>query len=185
MEKKIENIVDWMLLKHGQWTVYIAATTEGLCYVGSQNAPFEELTSWVKKRLPSYVLSEDVDILKPYATELIDYLQGRRKDFTLPMDLHGTAFQQSVWTALQEIPYGQTVSYTDIAEQIQKPNAVRAVGTAIGSNPALITVPCHRVIAKSGKLTGYRGGSGMKEQLLGLEKQGENGGEIIDDYKYS
>ena len=107
--------------------------------------------------------------MKPYATELIDYLEGRRKEFTLPMDLHGTAFQQSVWKVLQEIPYGQTVSYTDIAELIQKPSAVRAVGTAIGANPVLITVPCHRVIAKSGKLTGYRGGLEMKELLLGLE----------------
>ena len=170
MEKNNENIVYWMLLNHGQWTMYVAATTEGLCYVGSQHAPFEELAIWVKKRLPTYVLSEDENVLKPYATELIDYLEGRRKEFTLPMDLHGTAFQQSVWKVLQEIPYGQTVSYTDIAERIQKPNAVRAVGTAIGANPVLITVPCHRVIAKSGKLTGYRGGLEMKEQLLGLEK---------------
>ena len=86
------------------------------------------------------------------------------------MDLHGTPFQQSVWKALQEIPYGQTVSYSDIAERIEKPNAVRAVGTAIGANPVLIIVPCHRVIAKSGKLSGFRAGLEMKEQLLGLEK---------------
>ena len=170
MEKNNDHIVAWKLLNHRQWTLYVAATTEGLCYVGSQHARFEELAIWVKKRLPTYVLSEDENILKPYATELIDYLEGRRKEFTLPMDLHGTAFQQSVWKVLQKIPYGQTVSYTDIAEQIQKPNAVRAVGTAIGANPVLITVPCHRVIAKSGKLTGYRGGLEMKELLLGLEK---------------
>jgi methylated-DNA-[protein]-cysteine S-methyltransferase len=170
MEKNNESIVYWMLLNNGQWTMYIAATTEGLCYVGSQNAPFEELATWVKKRLPTYALLEDEHVLKPYAVELIDYLAGRRKAFTLPMDLHGTAFQQAVWKVLQNIPYGQTVSYTEIAEQIQKPNAVRAVGTAIGANPVLITVPCHRVIAKSGKLTGYRGGLEMKEQLLWLER---------------
>ena len=169
MGKNNENIVYWMLLKHGQWTMYVAATTEGLCYVGSQHAAFEELATWVKKRLPTYGLSENEHVLKPYATELIDYLEGRCKEFTLPMDLHGTAFQQSVWKVLQEIPYGQTVSYTDIAELIQKPSAVRAVGTAIGANPVLITVPCHRVIAKNGKLTGYRGGLEMKELLLGLE----------------
>ncbi len=170
MEKNNESIVYWMLLNNGQWTMYIAATTEGLCYVGSHHAPFEELATWVKNRLPAYVLSENEHILKPYVVELIDYLEGRRKAFTLPMDLHGTAFQHAVWKVLQNIPYGQTVSYTEIAEQIQKPNAVRAVGTAIGANPVLITVPCHRVIAKSGKLTGYRGGLEMKEQLLELEK---------------
>ncbi|MFJ7827417.1 methylated-DNA--[protein]-cysteine S-methyltransferase [Psychrobacillus sp. NPDC096623] len=170
MEKSRESIVYWMLLNCGPWTMYIAATKEGLCYVGSQLAPFEELSKWVKKRLPAYVLLEDKYVMKPYATELTDYLEGRRKKFTLPMDLHGTAFQQAVWKVLQEIPFGQTVSYSDIAEQIQKPSAVRAVGTAIGANPVLITVPCHRVIGKSGKLTGYRGGLEMKELLLGLEK---------------
>ena len=128
------------------------------------------ISNAVKQRLPTYALLEDAHILKPYVKELIDYLEGRRKEFTLPVDLHGTAFQQSVWKVLQQIPYNQTVSYTDIAEQIQKPNAVRAVGTAIGANPVLITVPCHRVIAKSGKPTGYRGGLEMKERLLGLEK---------------
>jgi len=170
MERANESIVYWMLLGRGPWTMYIAATTEGLCYVGSQHGPFEELANWVRKRLPAYELSEDENVMKPYATELMDYLEGRRTEFTLSMDLHGTAFQQAVWKVLQQIPYGQTVSYTDIAQQIKKPNAVRAVGTAIGSNPLLITVPCHRVISKNGKLTGYRGGLEMKEQLLGLEK---------------
>lgn len=171
MAKGNESIVYWMLLNNGQWSMYIATTTEGLCYVGSQHAPFEELTTWAKKRLPAYVLSENGNVLKPYATELIDYLEGRRKEFTLPMDLHGTAFQQSVWKMLHDIPYGQTASYTEIAEQIQEPKAVRAVGNAIGANPVLIKVPCHRVIAKSGKLTGYRGGLEMKEQLLRIENK--------------
>ena len=170
MEKTNEQIVYWTLLNHESWSMYIAATTEGLCYVGSQQAPFDELAIWVKKRMPAYMLSEDEYLMKPYATELIAYLEGRQKEFTMSIDLHGTVFQQAVWKVLQEIPYGQTVSYTDIAELIQKPNAVRAVGTAIGANPLLITVPCHRVIGKSGKLTGYRGGLEMKEQLLGLEK---------------
>lgn len=170
MTNNNESIVYWMLLKYGQWAIYVAATTKGLCYVGSQNAAFDELSTWVKKRLPNYILLENEDVMKPYVAELIDYMEGRRKEFTLPMDLHGTDFQHSVWKALQEIPYGQTVSYTDIAERIQKPKSVRAVGTAIGANPVLITVPCHRVIAKSGKLTGYRGGLEMKEQLLLLER---------------
>ena len=170
MERANESIVYWMLLYRGQWKMYIAATADGLCYVGSQHAPFEELATWVKKRLPAYELSENEFAMEFYKTELMDYLEGRRTEFTLPMDFHGTAFQQAVWKVLQEIPYGQTVSYTDIAQQIQKPNAVRAVGTAIGANPLLITVPCHRVIGKSGKLTGYRGGLEMKEQLLGLEQ---------------
>ena len=170
MIKDAREMVYWTHLKHAKWGMYVAATTVGICYVGSQNAEFGELEKWTKKRLPNYILKEEAEVLHPYVTELVDYLEGNRKDFTLPIDLHGTPFQQSVWKALQEIEYGQTVSYTDIAECIQRPSSVRAVGTAIGANPILITVPCHRVIAKSGKLTGYRGGLDMKEQLLGLEK---------------
>ena len=115
-------------------------------------------------------LVEDRNFLEPYAQELIDYMEGKRREFTMPVDLHGTPFQQSVWRALQEIPYGQTVSYSDIAERIQNPKSVRAVGAAIGANPLLITVPCHRVIGKNGNLTGFRGGLEMKRQLLALER---------------
>lgn len=170
MEKVNEKIIYWTLVQHGAWTMYIAATKEGLCYVGSQNAPFEELAVWVKKRLPDYDLLEDKFIMKPHVVELIDYLEGRQKVFSSQLDLRGTNFQLAIWRVLQEIPYGQTVSYTEIAERIQRPKSVRAVGTAIGANPVLIIVPCHRVISKSGKLTGYRGGLDMKEQLLRLEK---------------
>ena len=111
-----------------------------------------------------------MELLQPYAVELVDYLEGRRKKFSLPMDLYGTPFQLTVWKALQEISFGQTVSYTDIAERIQRPSSVRAVGTAIGANPVLIIVPCHRVITKDGKLGGFRAGLEMKKQLLVLEK---------------
>lgn len=162
--------VYWSLLHNRQWNMYIAATTEGLCYIGSQNAPLEELAAWIRKHFPSYSLVENKDVLQPYALELIRYMEGCCTEFTLPLDLRGTPFQQTVWKALQQIPYGHTVSYTHIAESIQKPKSVRAVGSAIGANPLLIVVPCHRVIAKNGKLAGYRGGLHMKEQLLGLEK---------------
>lgn len=170
MKNLTRDEVYWTLLKHKQWNMHIAATKEGLCYIGSPNAPLEELLIWLKKRIPGYTLTEESNLLQPYKLELIDYLEGRRRDFSLRMDLHGTPFQLSVWNALQEIPYGQTVSYSDIAERIQKPSSVRAVGTAIGANPVLMTVPCHRVIAKSGQLGGFRAGLEMKEQLLQLEK---------------
>ncbi len=152
--------------------MYIAATSNGLSYVGSQNQPFEELVAWSTARFPNHVLIQDDERLKPYAVELTDYLQGTRRNFTVPFDFPGTAFQQVVWNALCEIPYGETKSYSDIAEHIQRPAAVRAVGAAIGANPVLITVPCHRVIGKSGALTGYRGGMDMKTRLLQLEQDG-------------
>lgn len=169
--KSDEKVVYWTQLTHERWKMYLAATTKGLCYVGSQQAPFDELTKWMKKHYPSHVLYEDMDVLHQYKEEVIDYLQGERKEFTITLDMKGTVFQQDVWQALQQVPYGQTVSYTFIAEQIQRPNAVRAVGSAIGANPVLIAIPCHRVIAKNKKLTGYRGGLAMKKDLLAIESQ--------------
>lgn len=96
--------------------------------------------------------------------------KNKRETFTFPIDAYGTAFQLSVWNTVREIPYGKTYSYTEIADRIQKPTAVRAVASAIAANPILITIPCHRVIGKNGKLTGFRGGLEMKKELLVLEK---------------
>ncbi|EKN68804.1 methylated-DNA--protein-cysteine S-methyltransferase [Neobacillus bataviensis LMG 21833] len=161
----------WSFLNYKNWNLYIATTDKGLCYVGSLNKEFEELSAWVEKRFPGCPLVEDREKLKPYANELIQYLDGNRKNFTVPFDYHGTDFQVAVWNALCKIPFGETKSYSDIAKQINKPAAVRAVGAAIGANPVLITVPCHRVVGKNGSLTGYRGGLEMKTQLLDLERK--------------
>jgi len=107
--------------------------------------------------------------MKPYISQLIEYLNGQRKEFSLPFDLHGTPFQQEVWKALCDIPYGKTTTYGEVARQIGNPKAVRAVGGAIGSNPLSIVIPCHRVIGKNGSLTGYSGGLDVKKRLLDLE----------------
>lgn len=169
MKSTNKPTIYWSMLQHDSWNLYMAATSKGLCYVGSQNKPFDELAVWVKKRFPGSPLVEDEIAIEPYEVELIQYLQGKRKCFSGPIDYDGTPFQLAVWKALCEIPYGQTQSYSDIANFIQKPASVRAVGTAIGANPILITVPCHRVIGKNGTLTGYRGGLEMKTKLLQLE----------------
>ncbi|WP_424767348.1 methylated-DNA--[protein]-cysteine S-methyltransferase [Paenibacillus sp. sgz302251] len=171
MKAKNNSVIYWTLLVHNDWRLYMAATSTGLCYVGSQNKSFQQLFDWASKRFPGNVLVQDDQLLQPYADELLEYLHGKRRAFTIPLDFRGTAFQLAVWNALCEIPYGQTKSYSDIASHIRKPAAVRAVGAAIGANPVLITVPCHRVIGKNGTLTGYRGGLEMKTQLLQLERQ--------------
>jgi methylated-DNA-[protein]-cysteine S-methyltransferase len=172
MRNKTNSQIYWTLLTHKDWNMHIAATSKGLCYVGSQNQPFEELAEWSNSQFSDSNLIRDDEKLQTYAVELIEYLQGTRKSFTVPYDFHGTPFQLAVWNALRDIPYGQTKSYSEIAHQIQKSTAVRAVGTAIGANPVLITVPCHRVIGKNGALTGYRGGLDMKTKLLQLERDG-------------
>ena len=163
----------WAKVEHGEWSLYIAATEKGLAFVGSNHKPFNELAQWAARRKPGYALVQNAERLAPYAKEIIEYLQGERQQFSVAHDLSGTPFQQAVWRALQQIPYGQTASYSDIAAHINNSAAVRAVGAAIGANPLLLTIPCHRVVGKDGKLTGYRGGLPMKTELLKLEKTSE------------
>ncbi len=103
--------------------------------------------------------------------QLEEYFAGARKEFDLPLRITGTEFQVSVLNALQEIPYGKTASYGEIARRIGKPKAVRAVGAANGRNPIPIVVPCHRVIGSSGDLTGFGGGLDTKAALLRLEAE--------------
>ncbi|WP_160720765.1 methylated-DNA--[protein]-cysteine S-methyltransferase [Bacillus sp. USDA818B3_A] len=172
MKSQTKSIIYWSLFDYSNWKIYIAATSKGLCFVGSQNGPFDELTAWAEKHLPGSPLIEDQEKLIAYEKELTEYLDGKRKSFTIPFDYNGTVFQLAVWKALCEIPFGETRSYSEIANAINKPAAVRAVGAAIGKNPVLITVPCHRVVGKNGALTGYRGGLEMKTRLLELERQG-------------
>ena len=102
--------------------------------------------------------------------QLDEYFAGTRKMFDFPYRVHGTPFQEAVWAALREIPYGETRSYKDIAEAIGHPKAFRAVGMANHANPIFIAIPCHRVIGAGGSLVGYGGGLGMKQALLELEK---------------
>lgn len=115
---------------------------------------------------------EDADhpVLKQASQQLGDYFAGRRSHFDLPLDLScGTAFQQSVWRALLEIPQGEVISYGEVSRRIGNPTAIRAVGGAVGRNPVSIVVPCHRVMGASGALTGYGGGLARKTALLTLE----------------
>ena len=106
---------------------------------------------------------------KTAADQLDAYFAGALTRFTLPMAPRGSEFQQRVWTALQDIPYGQTESYGELAERIGSPRAARAVGLANGKNPISIVIPCHRVVGSDGNLTGYGGGLDRKKQLLDLE----------------
>ncbi len=118
---------------------------------------------------PQWIYNE-----KPLAEarrQLSEYFAGERREFDLPLRLSGSAFQISVLEALQQIPYGETVSYGEIARRIGRPKAVRAVGAANGRNPIPIVVPCHRVIGSTGDLTGFGGGLDTKEALLRLEAE--------------
>jgi methylated-DNA-[protein]-cysteine S-methyltransferase len=113
----------------------------------------------------------ETPLLKKAAQELQEYFIGKRKRFDLPLSPQGTDFQQKVWKALQDIPYGAVCSYKDIARAIGNEKACRAVGGANNKNPISIIIPCHRVIGANGSLVGYGGGIEIKKQLLALEQK--------------
>lgn len=108
----------------------------------------------------------------PALREQLDaYFRGELTDFETPLHLAGTPFQQRVWAALREVPYGETATYGELAREVGQPTAARAVGAANGRNPVCLVVPCHRVVGAGGSLTGYAGGTDRKRHLLDLERQ--------------
>ena len=109
-------------------------------------------------------------ILQEAAKQLQEYFSESRQSFSVPLRLEGTDFQQKVWQEIARVPYGETVTYTELAKRAGAPSAVRATGTATGRNPLAIIVPCHRVVGKNGTLRGFAGGLETKEQLLRREK---------------
>lgn len=113
---------------------------------------------------------EDAAIFAEVMEQLFSYFAGKRTAFDLPLELEGTGFQKRVWTELRTIPYGETISYKELAERIGSPSAVRAVGAANGANPVPIIIPCHRVLGNDGGLTGFGGGLPLKRKLLQLER---------------
>ena len=112
----------------------------------------------------------DAAPLRTVVEQLRAYFAGALRDFDAPLAPQGTTFQQSVWRSLREIPYGATISYSDLAARVGNPRAFRAIGLANGQNPIPIVIPCHRVIGKDGTLVGYGGGLHIKETLLALER---------------
>ena len=121
-------------------------------------------------KLPAQYEKAETPLIRQTAQQLTEYFNGERQEFSVPLCAQGTPFQQSVWKSLTQIPYGKTVSYQDIARAAGNPNACRAAGLANNRNPIAILIPCHRVIGKSGCLTGYAGGLDKKHFLLDLEK---------------
>ena len=141
----------------------LAGDADGLSLIGFPKGSMrrEPESDWIFNEKP----------LAEVRRQLREYFAGKRRVFDLPLNLSGTEFQVSVLRALLEIPYGETVSYGEIAKRIGRPRAVRAVGAANGRNPLPVVVPCHRVIGSTGDLTGFGGGLDTKEALLRLEAE--------------
>jgi methylated-DNA-[protein]-cysteine S-methyltransferase len=123
-------------------------------------------------------------VLEDTAKQIEEYFTGKRKNFSLPLDFRGTDFQKKVWNALLTIPFGETRSYAQIAQQVDSPKAVRAVGAANGKNPISIVAPCHRVIGSNGELTGFAGGLAAKTLLLSLEGHEDRQLSLLEQPKF-
>lgn len=124
----------------------------------------------IKSGLKAEFVESSSDVIDKTIEQLDEYLRGDRAGFDIPLLMVGTEFQRTVWTALIEVPYGQTSSYLQLAEKIANKNSVRAVASANGANAISLIVPCHRIIGSDGKLVGYAGGLSVKKRLLELEK---------------
>lgn len=122
------------------------------------------------KRNPVHAVCQETPVIKQAVSELQEYFEGRRREFTVPLHPQGTDFQLRVWQVLRAIPYGKTWSYKQVATAAGNPNASRAVGMANNRNPIAIIIPCHRVIGANGRLVGYAGGLDVKEKLLEIEQ---------------
>jgi methylated-DNA-[protein]-cysteine S-methyltransferase len=142
-------------------TLLLAASEKGLAILSFR--PQEILAS---KKLSC---ERDSTVVKPYVAEMRAFLAGKQRDFNCPLDLRGTEFQLRCWNQLLKIPYGEVITYAQLAQRVGSPNGFRAVGHANGQNPIAIIVPCHRVIASDGTLGGYGGGLPMKQWLLDRE----------------
>jgi AraC family transcriptional regulator, regulatory protein of adaptative response / methylated-DNA-[protein]-cysteine methyltransferase len=151
-------------------TAIIATTDQGVCSVafGDDESALE---SNLRAQFAQALIVRDGAGLQNHVEALKSYLEGHRMSFDLPMDIRATAFQERVWRLLAAIPYGETRTYSQIAEQLGQPTAARAVATACASNAIAVLIPCHRVVGKNGSLSGYRWGIDRKRKLLETEHQ--------------
>jgi len=150
--------------------VLIAATQRGICAIHLDESQ-DNLLQQLQNQFPQAQLADKDEQFNEWVRQVLALIDAPQNPSTLPLDIQGTAFQAQVWQALQTIPAGHTVTYTEIAEQIGKPTAVRAVARAIATNSLAIAIPCHRVIGRDGSLKGYRWGSSLKRALLDREAQ--------------
>ena len=150
---------------------YVSATERGVCLLEFARAErIERESRDLERRLGARTVLRDNEHTRQAAQEMAEYFQGTRTAFDMVLDTPGTDFQRQVWATLCRIPFGETTHYQAMAERVGRPDAVRAVGAAIGSNRVAVVIPCHRVLGKDGSLTGYAGGMQRKAWLLAHER---------------
>jgi AraC family transcriptional regulator of adaptative response/methylated-DNA-[protein]-cysteine methyltransferase len=150
--------------------ILLAGTEHGISML-SLGDRSKDLEQALREEFPAANLEKDDAVLRPWLDEVLHHLDGHQSSLDLPLDVQATAFQWRVWQELQKIPYGSTKTYSEVAEAIGRPSAVRAVARACATNPVSLVIPCHRVVREGGGLAGYRWGVKRKEKLLTKEAQ--------------
>lgn len=150
--------------------ILVARTIKGLCNVAFADDD-ASLEANLHDEFPNAEVVKDARVLKGFIDEILEHLAGEKKRLDLPLDIQATAFQMKVWQLLRKIPYGETVTYSQIAEKLGDRNKVRAVAQACANNRVAVVIPCHRVVGTNGKMTGYRWGVERKERLLARESR--------------
>jgi methylated-DNA-[protein]-cysteine S-methyltransferase len=149
-----------------------AASEKGLAYIQLPHQNGRGFDGWRARHAPGAVVQVGFEPNRRYIAQVLEFLEGKREEFDLPLDLRATEFQLAVYDEVLAIPFGEVRAYGDVARAIGRKSAVRAVGAANGANPIPLIVPCHRVIAANGQLQGYGGGLDLKARLLAMEQAG-------------
>jgi O-6-methylguanine DNA methyltransferase len=159
--------------------MFVASTDRGLAYLGLPHANGRGFQGWMRRHARDMQSKAGYAPNRDAIIQITEYLESKRQEFDLELDLRATAFQRKVYEAVSAIGYGETASYGEIARRIGEPNAVRAVGAANGANPIPLVIPCHRVVQTGGKLGGYGGGLELKARLLALEHAAPAPGDLL------
>jgi len=160
-------------------TIRIASSERGLVYVGFPLSNGRGFMGWVQRHAPGSKPRPNPDANLEFSNQVLEFIDGKRETFELPVDLRATPFQERVFKIVCEIPFGETLSYAEVAARAGAPKASRAVGAALGANPLPLVIPCHRVVGSRGKLQGYAGGLAVKAKLLAAEQSTPSDGCLL------
>ncbi|HZJ95079.1 MAG TPA: methylated-DNA--[protein]-cysteine S-methyltransferase [Thiopseudomonas sp.] len=169
MPNSQSTVIEFSIIEDDFASILVATTERGVCAVVLGDTATEVLAD-LQKRLPKAQLINNNQALAPLLKNITDFLAAPLTPFDFPLDIQGSAFQKRVWAILQSIPVGKTLSYSEIAERLNNPKAVRAVANACAANPLALVIPCHRVLRSDGGISGYRWGVERKRALLAKER---------------
>lgn len=168
MQKSRIEPIEFSIVNTAFAAILLARNTRGVCAILLGDTPAELYTD-LQQRFPKAQLNRNDQALQSWLTQVTDFLTAPLTPMDFPLDIQGSDFQKSVWAVLQKIPVGKTLSYTEVAERLHKPKAVRAVANACAANPLALVIPCHRILRADGGISGYRWGVERKQALLAKE----------------